>query len=1705
MKKLIHDFLNFVFTSHDLGICLFFLFSLFPFISHAAVITVPGEYPTIQLAIDAAIDGDEIIVSPGTYYENINFNGKNIILRSTAPTSETVVASTIIDGNRDGSVVTFSGTELATCVLSGFTITRGSVGKGNGGGICGNSTLATIQYNIIKANRAHGSWFSSGNGGGVHGCNGIVRNNSISDNLAEYFGGGIYSCNGIISNNTIFGNIAGYYSLSASPNETSGGGICASSGIIQNNRIFDNGAYYGGGVAGCSGSLMNNMIFINSADYGGGLYYCNGTILNNTIRGNYGSRGGGLYKCFGIIINSIIWENYAYSYGYRVASELEECSTPFYSCIRYWNGDGIGNISASPQFVYTPGEGSYSHLLADSPCIDAGNTYYIFGETLTDIDGECRLAGSSVDMGCDEYGSSPDSDGDLLPDSAESTQGTDPYDADTDEDGLRDGVEVLRGTEPNMYNSPPGISIPANYPSIQEGIFFAFPQEIVTVFPGSYDENIHFLGKNITLTSSLPSEPALTVIDGGNRASVVTFTGSENSSCRLRGFTIVNGNGGINGLGTYATIENDIISTNTSSVGGGGIYECNGTIQKNVISNNSANHGGGGLYECNGIIRENTIRGNFAGYGGGLAYCDGTILNNTISQNFADGSGGGLSYCRGTIQNNTISKNSAKVGGGLRSCGGTIQNNTVSDNFASYGGGVHGCNGIIQNNTIYGNSGGGLRNCTGFIVNCVIWANTNDNGSQLDRCSTPSYSCIQNWSGGRGNISADPRFVDPANGNYHLFPDSPCIDAGNTYYLFGEYIADIDGECRVAGSSVDMGSDEYGSSPDTEGDLLADSDEAAQGSDSNNTDTDGDGLIDGAEVLRGTDPTVYETPSGISIPLQYASIQQGLFMAFPSEPVTVSPGTYYENLHIMGKNLTLQSTNPFNDDVVGSTIIDGDALFSVILFIGTENETCIVRGLTIRNGFAPYTRGGGIRGNGTLATIGYNKILGNRAKYDGAGIAYCDGTIQNNTISENFEGGLSYCNGTIQLNSISDNNGRGLMRCDATIQYNTISGNSEGGLMYCDGTIQNNKITANSSQGSGGGLSSCYGIIQNNIISGNSAYSGGGLKYCKGTIQNNIISANIANIDDGGGLSYCGGIIQNNVIVGNATIGTGGGMFRDDFSDGGGLYGCSGTIQNNIISGNSATGNGGGLSGGTATIRNNTVSGNSAARDGGGLFECEGTIENNIISGNSAARDGGGLYNCRSTIQNNTVYGNSAQDRGGGLSHCRDVIRNCIVWQNSATTDSQVFLYYYSYIPSYSCIQDWTGGGEGNISSDPQLVDPANGNFNLRPRSSCIDAGCYVEGLTEDFEGDPRPYDGSLEIRGDGSDFDIGVDEYTGMVAFKDYDFDLTNEGWSAVTVPGFTPPYFYYMPGQIKFAAQDNTNTYGYWTSEPDAVPVIANSLYRTSWTVATDVTDPLAVPHMRLRVNSQNLQQADILVVSSAGDGSHAPIPEGWTTYEMYFVPPESALGKPEDQDDLILSFDILNFDPSDAADGSLLLDSVVVDITALGALGTPTLLKIWSFDTDTEGWQHGSPSLFTEPVSDNFGDALWLIAQDNTNTFGFWSSPSEQVQVEANRLYRVQFDVSSDLTDREPVPGLRLRVHSEDFQAGIMKVISSVTGAEMSPTLGGRTYDLYFYPPQSLVGTDADGILVAFDILNFDPSDAATGALMLNSVLVESLDVP
>jgi len=255
--------------AHTVFVCVFAVANE----ANAITIRVPQDFATIRAAINSATDGDEIVVSPGVYVENVNFRGKNVILRSVNPTDRSTVEATIVDGNQKGSVVTFAGTETASAVLSGFTVKNGSASVG--GGISGNGTTARIEHNVITSNSTSGSGYS--HGGGLYWCDGTIQNNVITSNSTSgsgYYshGGGLYGCDGTIQNNVITNNSAG-------GTYGGGGGLCGCHGTIQNNVIANNSASGGGGgLYWCDGTIQNNVIANNSAGGGGGLYWCGGTI-----------------------------------------------------------------------------------------------------------------------------------------------------------------------------------------------------------------------------------------------------------------------------------------------------------------------------------------------------------------------------------------------------------------------------------------------------------------------------------------------------------------------------------------------------------------------------------------------------------------------------------------------------------------------------------------------------------------------------------------------------------------------------------------------------------------------------------------------------------------------------------------------------------------------------------------------------------------------------------------------------------------------------------------------------------------------------------------------------------------------------------------------------------------------------------------------------------------------------------------------------------------------------------------------------------------------------------------------------------------------------------------------------------------------------------------------------------------------------------
>ncbi|MDQ4131803.1 MAG: hypothetical protein M3179_01040 [Actinomycetota bacterium] len=113
-------------------------------------ILVPGRAPTIQAAIDAAADGDSVVVDPGTYYENIDYRGKRIEVRSSGGRDVTV-----IDGGGAGPAVTFASGEDLGSVLRGFTVRHGTPGEESnfaGGGVSISGSSPTIVGNLIRDN-----------------------------------------------------------------------------------------------------------------------------------------------------------------------------------------------------------------------------------------------------------------------------------------------------------------------------------------------------------------------------------------------------------------------------------------------------------------------------------------------------------------------------------------------------------------------------------------------------------------------------------------------------------------------------------------------------------------------------------------------------------------------------------------------------------------------------------------------------------------------------------------------------------------------------------------------------------------------------------------------------------------------------------------------------------------------------------------------------------------------------------------------------------------------------------------------------------------------------------------------------------------------------------------------------------------------------------------------------------------------------------------------------------------------------------------------------------------------------------------------------------------------------------------------------------------------------------------------------------------
>ncbi|MEW6214087.1 MAG: fibronectin type III domain-containing protein [bacterium] len=246
----------------------------------------PGQ--SIQAAIEAAHDGDVIIIHEGIYHEKINFKGKAITVKSADPNNPDVVAATIIDGGGSGVVITFNTDEESDSILSGITVQNGK-GSMGGGIYCTSSpviTNCTITGNSAKY------------GGGIccMGSSAAIKNCNISENSSTWVAGGVYCgfSSSAITSCTISKNSTLY----------DGGGILLvlSSSPVSDCNITENSAGYDGGGIYCldsSSSITNTLIHGNSASSMGGGIYCSSSndlvVTKCTIERNSADSGGGIY------------------------------------------------------------------------------------------------------------------------------------------------------------------------------------------------------------------------------------------------------------------------------------------------------------------------------------------------------------------------------------------------------------------------------------------------------------------------------------------------------------------------------------------------------------------------------------------------------------------------------------------------------------------------------------------------------------------------------------------------------------------------------------------------------------------------------------------------------------------------------------------------------------------------------------------------------------------------------------------------------------------------------------------------------------------------------------------------------------------------------------------------------------------------------------------------------------------------------------------------------------------------------------------------------------------------------------------------------------------------------------------------------------------------------------------------------------------
>ena len=978
----------------------------------ATVINVPADQTTIQAGIDAAVDGDIVLVQPGTYYENISFNGKDIIVGSLyyITRDTTYLSQTIIDGGNAGTVVSFVNGESESSTLMGFTITNGNSSTHGGGIICSNSN-PTIFRNRLINNEA------SQRGGGIS-CSESNPNLiylEISSNTSAWGGGGI-SCDPnsspTIDNCQIFENQASdgggiscdNYSNPSIINCTIrdnyadefGGGLKLSrmTGIIENLIIIGNtsGSRGGGIDAWNSNCALKNVLIANNSagsSGGGGLYWgdytlslINCTIANNTAGGNYPDGGGILSWASDIeIVNSVLWNNVPesiHSGGDNPSiivsySDLQGGEVGIFQEHPTTISWGMGNIDTDPQF-YNASTERYDPLNT-SPCNDAGTPDTLgLGVPSMDIRGHQRIfdidgdASADIDQGCYEYGAS-DVTGPLPPfvTVIQEMQRSVTLQWVQDPEDDIEQFNIYRGSTPenltiitslyppiNTYTDE-GLDVGEEYYYKIESADYSGNESVTTqVMQITPQNELYNVGSEAADFSSIQTA-INTVYDGDT---VLVYPGTYVENVDFTGKNIV--------LGSLFLTTQDTSYIAQTIIDGNGLPNVvrfiNGETSAAKLTGFTIQ---GGYYDG----------GNSAFNGAGvlidqasphISHC--VIKDNTISWY-----GGGICVWRASspvLDNLTLIGNTAtNHGGGIAILDGAtpiISNSLIANNttHGGWGGGIYVggtgaavsiSNTTIANNTVtsgYSNHwGGGIATAnmtTASLVNSIVWGNT---PNQLD----DEFGVVQSvqYSCVEGNyVGTGNVSSDPkfTETNLHLYANSPCINSAHP--------DSIDSD----GTRADMGIYPY----------LND----YSGS-------------DWYVSVSGND----EVGTG-AIDNPFVSIQAGMNFVQNSQSVLVDSGSYSTNIDFDGKIITLKGIQG-----ASSTILTpANPNLPIVKFSNNETSSTVVEGFSFHNS---EIYGGAISFGGNSNPLVKNCVISNTISHHPITFIHSDGTLENCVIADN--------------------------------------------------------------------------------------------------------------------------------------------------------------------------------------------------------------------------------------------------------------------------------------------------------------------------------------------------------------------------------------------------------------------------------------------------------------------------------------------------------------------------------------------------------------------------------------------------------------------------------------------------------------------------------------------------------------------------------